>query len=132
MSGFLRSSRPHPERRCRRTPCRGRPGRRAATRRRLRRSPPRTAIRVARDRSIYRSATGIRASADLPTAPERAETVISVAQLLDSAALALPDTTEFKSYGYRIGYQPEYISRPNIGYARTTSDAGSSAGPPSF
>ena len=72
---------------------------------------------VARDRSIYRSATGMRASADLPSAPERAETVISVAQLLDSAALALPDTTEFKNYGYRIGYQPEYVSRPNIGYA---------------
>ena len=71
---------------------------------------------MARDRSIYRSATGLRASADLPSAPERAETVVSVAQLLDSAALALPDTTEFKSYGYRIGYQPEYVSRPNIGY----------------
>jgi len=59
----------------------------------------------------------MRASADLPSAPERAETVVSVAQLLDSAALALPDTTQFKSYGYRIGYQPEYVSRPNIGYA---------------
>ena len=55
---------------------------------------------------------------DLPSAPERAETVLSVAQLLDSAALALPDTTTFKSYGYRIGYQPEYISRPSIGYAQ--------------
>ena len=73
---------------------------------------------VARDRSIYRSATGIRASSDLPSAPERAETVLSVAQLLDSAAIALPDTTTFKSYGYKIGYQPEYISRPSIGYAQ--------------
>ena len=73
---------------------------------------------VARDRSIYRSATGIRASAELPSGPERAETVVSVAQLLDSAAIALPDTTTFKSYGYRIGFQPEYISRPSIGYAQ--------------
>ena len=73
---------------------------------------------VSRDRSIYRSATGNRASSDLPSAPERAETVVSVAQLLDSAAIALPDTTRFKSYGYRIGFQPEYISRPSIGYAQ--------------
>jgi len=73
---------------------------------------------VARDRSIYRSATGIRASAELPSAPERAETVVSVAQLLDSAAIVLPDTTQFRHYPYRIGYQPEYISRPNIGYTQ--------------
>jgi Tol biopolymer transport system component len=73
---------------------------------------------VARDRSIYRSAAGMRASADLPSGPERAETVVSVAQLLDSAAIALPDTTTFKSYGYKIGFQPEYISRPSIGYAQ--------------
>jgi len=73
---------------------------------------------VARDRSIYRSATGMRASGELPSAPERAETVVSVAQLLDSAAIVLPDTTQFRSYPYRIGYQPEYISRPSIGYAQ--------------
>jgi Tol biopolymer transport system component len=73
---------------------------------------------VARDRSIYRAPTGIRASSDLPSGPERAETVLSVAQLLDSAAIALPDTTQFKKYGYRIGFQPEYISRPSIGYAQ--------------
>ena len=73
---------------------------------------------VARDLSIYRGAAGIRASADLPSGPERAETVVSVAQLLDSAALALPDTTTFKRYGYKIGFQPEYISRPTIGYTQ--------------
>jgi Tol biopolymer transport system component len=73
---------------------------------------------VARDNSLYRSATGVRASADLPSGPERAETVVSVAQLLDSAAIALPDTATFKRYGYKIGYQPEYISRPSIGYAQ--------------
>jgi len=83
-------------------------------------APPVLANRdsVARDRSIYRSATGIRASAELPSGVERAETVLSVAQLLDSAAIALPDTTTFKRYGYKIGFQPEYISRPSIGYAQ--------------
>jgi Tol biopolymer transport system component len=73
---------------------------------------------VPRDMSLYRGATGIRPSGDLPTSAERAETVLSVAQLLDSAAIALPDTTTFKKYGYRIGFQPEYISRPSIGYAQ--------------
>jgi Tol biopolymer transport system component len=73
---------------------------------------------IARDMSIYRGATGARASSDLPTSAERAETVVSVAQLLDSAAIALPDTTTFRQYGYKIGFQPEYISRPSIGYAQ--------------
>ena len=83
--------------------------------------PPRTIANrdsVPRDRSIYRSSTGIRESADLPSGPEREQAVVSVAQLLDSAAIALPDTTTFKSYSYKIGFQPEYISRPSIGYAQ--------------
>jgi Tol biopolymer transport system component len=71
---------------------------------------------IAHDRSIYRSATGLRASGELSNAPQQAETVLSVAQMLDSAAVALPDTSTFKNYGYKIGYQPEYISRPSIGY----------------
>ena len=71
---------------------------------------------VARDRSIYRSTAGMRSSAELPSGQERAETVVSVAQLLDSAAIALPDTSTFKKYAYRVGFQPEYISRPSIGY----------------
>ena len=70
------------------------------------------------DISIYRGASGMRPSANLPTSGPRAETVVSVAQLLDSAAIALPDTSRFRKYGYKVGFQPEYISRPNIGYAQ--------------
>src|SRR5688500_15307579 len=70
------------------------------------------------DISVYRGSTGVRPSATLPVTPERAETVISVAQLLDSAAITLPDTSSFRKYGYRVGFQPEYISRPSIGYAQ--------------
>ena len=73
---------------------------------------------VAHDISIYRGANGMRQSANLPSAAGRAETVVSVAQLLDSAAIALPDTGRFRKYGYKVGFQPEYISRPNIGYAQ--------------
>lgn len=70
--------------------------------------------------SLYRSATGIRPSADAPSTLERsgAGAPISVAQLLDSANLALPDTTRFLQYDYKVGYQPEAIARPSIGYAQ--------------
>jgi len=69
--------------------------------------------------SIYRSATGMRASAEIPSSSERSGNApISVAAMLDSASLALPDTTRFRSYDYRPGLQPEYISRPSIGYAQ--------------
>lgn len=69
--------------------------------------------------SIYRSATGLRNSAETPGVAERSGNApISVAQILDSASLALPDTTRFKTYDYRPGLQPEYISRPSIGYAQ--------------
>jgi hypothetical protein len=67
--------------------------------------------------SLYRGASGFRTSAELPQG-SAAPTAISVAQLLDSAALALPDTSSFRQYGYSIGFQPEYISRPTIGYAQ--------------
>ncbi len=69
--------------------------------------------------SLYRSTTGIRASADVPSSAERSGNApISVAQILDSASLALPDTTKFRTYAYKPGLQPEYISRPSIGYAQ--------------
>jgi WD40 repeat protein len=72
-----------------------------------------------RSTSLYRAPGGFRASADLPSVAETAAaTPISVAQLLDSASLALPDTTTFKHYEYKVGFQPEYISRPSIGYAQ--------------
>ena len=69
--------------------------------------------------SIYRSATGLRKSGETPGAAERSGNApISVAQILDSASLALPDTTKFRTYQYKPGLQPEYISRPSIGYAQ--------------
>jgi Tol biopolymer transport system component len=69
--------------------------------------------------SLYRSTTGLRASADVPSSAERSGNApISVAQMLDSASLALPDTTKFRTYEYKPGLQPEYISRPSIGYAQ--------------
>lgn len=69
--------------------------------------------------SLYRASTGIRASADIPGASERSgASPVSVAQLLDSVNLELPDTTKFREYDYKIGYRPESIYQPSIGYAQ--------------
>ncbi|HEX9565397.1 MAG TPA: hypothetical protein VF981_15560 [Gemmatimonadaceae bacterium] len=69
--------------------------------------------------SLYRSTTGLRPSASPPGAAERVGgSPISVAQLLDSVNLELPDTNTFREYEYRVGYQPEQIYRPSVGYAQ--------------
>ena len=41
---------------------------------------------------------------------------VSIAALLDSFDLALPDTTRFRDYAYRARFQPDYVARPSIGY----------------
>jgi WD40 repeat protein len=43
--------------------------------------------------------------------------VVSIKALLDSADLALPDTTKFTEDPYRVRFQPDYVARPSIGYA---------------
>ena len=69
--------------------------------------------------SHYRSGTGFRPSAALPAEGERtsAAAPLTVSALLDSAALALPDTTAFKRYDYKVRFQPDYVAQPTIGYA---------------
>jgi Tol biopolymer transport system component len=42
---------------------------------------------------------------------------LTITQLLDSAELALPDTTKFTDVPYRVRFQPDYVARPSIGYA---------------
>ncbi|HEV8263997.1 MAG TPA: BamA/TamA family outer membrane protein [Gemmatimonadales bacterium] len=70
--------------------------------------------------SIYRTGGGFRPSAS----PQPAESLgaaggpVSVRQLLDSAALALPDTTEFTFRPYRVRFTPDYVVRPTVGYQR--------------
>ena len=69
-------------------------------------------------RSFYRAAGGVRASALLPGRGSADSGVVSVAALLDSATIALPDTARFKEYDYRGGLQPDYVARPNVGVAQ--------------
>jgi len=42
---------------------------------------------------------------------------VTIASLLDSVELALPDTTKFTDTKYRVRFQPDYVARPSIGYA---------------
>ena len=41
---------------------------------------------------------------------------ISIAALLDSADIGLPDTTKFSDNAYKMRLQPDYVTRPSIGY----------------
>jgi Tol biopolymer transport system component len=69
--------------------------------------------------SVYRSGVGaFRPSDAQPARPDSAAPPLSVAALLDSAAFALPDTTQFVLHPYRTRFTPDYVSRPTIGYAR--------------
>jgi Tol biopolymer transport system component len=68
--------------------------------------------------SYYRSTAGIRPSQAAPAAAELASRggPVSVAALLDSAAMALPDAGRFKIYDYKVRFSPDYVARPSIGY----------------
>ncbi|MBI1966659.1 MAG: PD40 domain-containing protein [Gemmatimonadetes bacterium] len=69
--------------------------------------------------SVYRSASGFRASeSPQPAESTTATGPISVRTLLDSVALALPDTTQFTFRRYRTRFTPDYIARPTVGYQR--------------
>ncbi len=76
------------------------------------------------DASIYRgpsgAARGFRPSSTVTAQPadSTAPPPISVAALLDSATLALPDTVDFTTRRYRARFSPDFVSRPTIGYAR--------------
>ena len=74
--------------------------------------------------SYYRTPAGIRPSALAPSASEERRPELSVAELLHSAELELPDTTRFRLYDYRMHLSPDYIARPTVGYARDNFGSG--------
>jgi len=80
--------------------------------------PPAPSTRDPRRQSVYRSDAGLRAADKLPDNLGAPGTGVSVAALLDSAAFALPDTTKFVETRYPGSLRPEYIARPQVGYAQ--------------
>ena len=74
-----------------------------------------TAAANPRRRSVYRAGDGLRYSGVLPSSESSG---ISLAALLDSATLSLPDPATFTSEPYAGTLRPEYVSRPAVGYAQ--------------
>jgi WD40 repeat protein len=74
--------------------------------------------------SVYRDADGLRASAALPAHRPRGRALISVSALLDSATLALPDTSEFTVRPYSAKLTPDYVAQPSVGYQRDNFGSG--------
>ncbi len=70
-----------------------------------------------RDQAVAAVSSGdsARAQSDTGLAPIRPS--VSIAALLDSADLALPDTSRFTDSKYRVRYQSDYVARPSIGYS---------------
>ncbi|HYV97206.1 MAG TPA: hypothetical protein VE967_07145 [Gemmatimonadaceae bacterium] len=69
--------------------------------------------------SAYRSSVGLRGSWEVPEGSAAAPRGnVSVAALLDSAALALPDQATFVDRRYKPTLRPEYVQRPNVSYAQ--------------
>jgi hypothetical protein len=81
-------------------------------------APPDSGAADSLSYSYYRSGTTFRKSGALPDSAERAEPVVSVAAILDSGALKLPDSSQFKQYKYRIRFSPDFVARPTVGYSR--------------
>jgi Tol biopolymer transport system component len=67
------------------------------------------------DASLYRSGRQFRASGESLGPPPELAPPVSVVALLDSAALALPDTVGFAHENYKVKFTPDMIGRPTIG-----------------
>jgi hypothetical protein len=75
------------------------------------------ALAAAAGSFLYRSTSGeIRESGNLPLSGDSLAPSISIAALLDSVELALPDTLRFRRHPYRASLQPDFTARPSIGY----------------
>jgi len=77
--------------------------------------------------AVYRTPRGFRRADSLPSTADSARGVyepISVARILDSMPFTPPDTSEFTFKTYRATLEPEYVTRPTIGYTRDTFGQG--------
>ncbi|MGH7560597.1 MAG: BamA/TamA family outer membrane protein [Gemmatimonadales bacterium] len=71
--------------------------------------------------TVYRTPQGFRRADSLPSIPDSvrvAQEPISIARILDSIQFVPPDTSEFTFKPYKVTFEPEYVTRPSIGYTR--------------
>ena len=68
--------------------------------------------------SIYRAPGGSRPSGALSAGETQANEfdATTVAMLIANPDFALPDTTRFRDYAYSVGFKPDYIAQPEVGY----------------
>ena len=68
--------------------------------------------------SVYRAPTGARPSAVVSSseAQMRDTAATTVAALNANPDFALPDSSRFKQYSYHVGFKPDYIAQPQVGY----------------
>ncbi len=76
--------------------------------------------------AIYRTPRGFRRADSLPALSDsaRAAEPVSIARVLDSMAFTPPDTSEFTFKSYKAKLEPEFVTRPTIGYTRDTFGQG--------
>ncbi|HTS89548.1 MAG TPA: hypothetical protein VMG41_13740, partial [Gemmatimonadales bacterium] len=79
---------------------------------------------VAATGSIYVGPGGFRRADLTPVITDSSLRPLTIAGLMDSVNLPLPDTAEFKINPYRVHFQPDYIARPSIGYVRDNFGSG--------
>lgn len=70
--------------------------------------------------ALYRSAGGLRRADSVGVVPDslRPTAPVTMATLMDSSRLGLPDTSTFTERKYKVGFSPDYVARPSIGYVR--------------
>ena len=77
--------------------------------------------------AIYRTPRGFRRADSLPAQADTAHggyEPVSIAKILDSLPFTPPDTSEFTFKDYHATLEPEYVTRPTIGYTRDTFGRG--------
>jgi len=76
--------------------------------------------------AIYRAPHGFRRADSLPAITDTtgAAQPITIARVLDSMSFIPPDTSEFTFKSYHPKLEPEYVTRPTIGYTRDTFGQG--------
>ncbi|HXW97438.1 MAG TPA: BamA/TamA family outer membrane protein [Gemmatimonadales bacterium] len=74
--------------------------------------------------SLYVGPGGLRPAEVAPAPTDSTLRPMTIAALMDSVQLPLPDTAEFKVTDYKVHFQPDYVARPSIGYSRDTFGQG--------
>ena len=72
---------------------------------------------------LYHTTGGeVRGSSNLPLTGDTLAPSISIAALLDSVEMGLPDTTRFQRHPFHARLQPDFTARPSIGYVPDSYD----------